>query len=706
MSEEDHSPELEDEGIAAAPSSGPGPGAVFLTTFGVALLLRLLYVWSMRSDIIFELPIMDAAVHDGWARGELRLFVEGVPYFRAPLYIWFLQLVQLVDPGYLAPRLAQALLSALTVGVVADLGRRLAGPRAGLVGGLLLALCWPAIYFSGELLIVTFFMALVVAALWLLFVGTERDRPGWVLAGALVLGLSSIARPTSLTLLPALAALPWVVWRHRPATRLSRLPRWRAAGVLVVLTLLPGLGLTVRNQVVGDDWVFIASQGGVNFYIGNNADSDGRTAVVPGTSGTWLGGYRDTIRMAEEAEGRPLRPSEVSAWFARQGLREWVEHPRELAGVYLTKLRYLLGAAERPNNKNIHFWRDRSWLLRQPLFTSWSVLFALGVVGIFLLPDRRRAFPLWAFLLLYALGLLPFFINERFRLPLTIGLAVFAGVPIAHAMAAIGLRRMRLALVALAPVLILFTLSQLDRLDFRDDRLEADAFSRYTVGNLHVRAGQNPQALRSYREALEIARRFRLRNFEEVERMLRQSMIEVLLDEGRLSEAQQHLRMLESKGASTPAMTLLRAEFHLRRHEIDAARPRFQQILEVFPEEPRAVLGLAWCNIHDGAHHAALRGFRRHQELVGQTAQNVAGVGVAELLGNENVALARRLLERAIEMDPGTAPAHQFLGEIHRREGDVSRMLYHLRQALRLDPHNTTVQRFLDRVQEPSRPPE
>ena len=96
-------------------------------------------------------------------------------------------------------------------------------------------------------------------------------------------------------------------FRHRPAERLA--VRAGDRGVAAVDTAANGLAepavggggdggvllvvvlpITIRNCAVGGDAVLIASQGGVNFYIGNNPDSDGRTAIVPGTPGDWWGG--------------------------------------------------------------------------------------------------------------------------------------------------------------------------------------------------------------------------------------------------------------------------------------------------------------------------------------------------------------------------------------------------------------------------------
>ena len=76
--------------------------------------------------------------------------------------------------------------------------------------------------------------------------------------------------------------------------------------------------MTVRNYVVSRQFVPIAWQAGTDFVIGNNPQSDGVTAIVPGTRSSWWGGFDDVKRLAEAAAGRPLKGAEIDRyWLAR-----------------------------------------------------------------------------------------------------------------------------------------------------------------------------------------------------------------------------------------------------------------------------------------------------------------------------------------------------------------------------------------------------
>ena len=95
--------------------------------------------------------------------------------------------------------------------------------------------------------------------------------------------------------------------------------RWRppiavAAGIAIAL-----VPVTVRNYVVSGDLSPVSSHGGLNFYIGNNAEADGTYHMVSGITPSIAGQQNDARRVAEEAVGRTLEDAEVSAYFYNLG---------------------------------------------------------------------------------------------------------------------------------------------------------------------------------------------------------------------------------------------------------------------------------------------------------------------------------------------------------------------------------------------------
>ncbi|MBU0638663.1 MAG: glycosyltransferase family 39 protein [Planctomycetes bacterium] len=419
-------PEIPDSFIAspAVPAWDRVDTLILLGVFALALLVRLIYVLQLRASPLFDWPIMDAAYHDEWAQAiaEGRPFVTG-PYFRAPLYPWLLGAVySLFGRGFLLPRLLQICLGAASCSLLYLLGRSTFGRTTGLLAAVAAATYWVFCYFEAELLIVPLIVFLDLLLLCLvMWAGHRTGLPRWLLAGV-VLGLSAIARPNVLIFAPVVLVWLFLRWR-RSAT-------WSALG-FVCGCLIPVLPITARNYFVGHDRVLISSQGGVNFFIGNNPHSDGVTAVVPGTPADWWGGYFESIRLAERACGRPLKPSEVSQFYFKQGLRFWVEQPGAAVALLLHKLKLFWTPRELGNNKDPQFFADKYTPIVRFLPLGFGLIAPLGLAGM-LLHWRQgvRLLPLWGFVLVYMAGVVAFFVNSRFRVPVIPVLLLYSAVAV------------------------------------------------------------------------------------------------------------------------------------------------------------------------------------------------------------------------------------------------------------------------------------
>lgn len=415
------------------PSRWRGPLVVFVA----ALALRLIYLLEFSRSVFFQSPILDAAWHDQWARriaaGHL---LDGAPYFRAPLYPWFLALVyRLFGTGPWAIRLLQELLGAAAAAGLALLVARRLGRTPGLVAGLILAAYGPFIFFSGELLIegALFLPLLAVVTALLLRAEASLDAEEAPLfpwfTGGLALGVAALARPNALALVPAALILPWV----RGAGEQARDRFRRIALPLVVGVVLPILPVTLINFIASGDLVGIASQGGINFYAGNNAAADGRSVVVPelGNDVSWEEFVPRTTRVAEDAERKTLKPSQVSAWWSGRAWHWIRSRPGDAAALLGRKALVLVSGFEAPNNRDLYVARRESLLLGLtvgrlgPLLYPWGLLLPLAVLGVAgaSSEERRRLLPFLGLAAAYGLSLLPFFICDRFRLPLIFWLA-------------------------------------------------------------------------------------------------------------------------------------------------------------------------------------------------------------------------------------------------------------------------------------------
>ena len=123
---------------ASLPASWRLPRRWLVSLFALALVVRLAHVLALTQSPYFANPVVDAAEYDtiGWSLAHRRGHPDRV-FWHPPGYPCFLGSVWwLFGDSYLAPRLIQALLGALSVVLVAWIGSRPFGPHVGLAGGL------------------------------------------------------------------------------------------------------------------------------------------------------------------------------------------------------------------------------------------------------------------------------------------------------------------------------------------------------------------------------------------------------------------------------------------------------------------------------------------------------------------------------------------------------------------------------------------
>lgn len=397
---------------------------VFLLVLSGGLLVRLAYVLqSARADPMFFDPTMDALFHHQWAQAIIRGgWLAEMPFFRAPLYPYFLALVYKVfGVNLLVPRLVQALIGSASCGMVYLLGLELFDRRAALAAGVAATVYPLLVYFDGELLIPTLLIFMLLVGMLLLYKCERRDRY-WFAPGALW-GLASITQPNVLAFVGLTPIWFWLTYRRG---------MWRRVvpfGLALIAVILP---VAVRNLVVSGEFIPIAWQAGTNFVIGNNPDSDGMTAVVPGTRKDWWGGFYDVRRIAEEAAGRRLRYSEVDRFWLGQGLRFWKESPGKALLLLLRKCYLFFAGHEIPNNRDTYFFSRFTFLkfllFRLPMLQfPFGLLVPLAGVGmLFARKQWRRHLPVYLFIAGYSVSYIVFFVTDRYRLPLVPPLLLFA----------------------------------------------------------------------------------------------------------------------------------------------------------------------------------------------------------------------------------------------------------------------------------------
>lgn len=407
-----------------------------LILVGLALLLRVIYLVQLSDSLVYGKYILDSLVID---RHAVEIaggnFWGDTAFFRAPLYSYLIGILYAIFGQTPTPYLVvQLLLGLATVVSTYFCARYLFDRKVALISGVIIA-CWPTlIYFGGELMITTLAVFWAPLLLLSLQVAVDRNQPRLYVVAGVILGLAAITRPT---FLPLLALVPL---HHLIKLKHDRLKLAVRHAILIVLGLLiPVLPVTIRNLAVAGDPALISTQGGVNFFLGNQRDADGISVSMPALGPIMQGGkYQDnvwtsSVQIAEHESGRELSQSEVSSYWFGRGLDEIAAAPIRAVGLFFKKNYFFWHGQEIFNNKSPYYAGSYSWLLDILLWKAGlnfpsGLLFPLLLVGVYLgFKNRKRVSLLTLLLLIFSLTVSLFFVCSRFRQPL---------VPLAAIMAA------------------------------------------------------------------------------------------------------------------------------------------------------------------------------------------------------------------------------------------------------------------------------
>lgn len=457
----------------------------------VALAARVWVLLDVLDAPFWNVPIVDELAY--LLRAREILAASPPPYgahFAAPGYAWILSLVLRVGAEPIVLKYLQLALGVLNAGLVYRLSTRIFSVRVGIIAGLAWALYPSALFHELLLLKPTLAVFWSLLALNLLVGGRSSESPSpWAVLGAgLALGLGALLRGEMLVVTWVLAlSMLWRTWRQG-TWRMGM----RSAAILVVAQLLIVAIPTVQNATRGGGFVVLAYGGGVNFYIGNHAGADGSYLPLIRDRSDARVEERDAVELARVRSGQELNAAGVSRWWAGQGLAWWRADPMAALALSMRKLLLLWGPTEISDVLSREIAGRWVLLLRNPLLSA-RLLLPLSLIGLVLSWRRGQAWTLRAYLLATQLALLPFFLFERFRLPMLAVAAVpLAAYALVEAWDALRSRNGSALLRGALVLVVLGIVLALPRLD-RDETV-----LRVNVGSLYLSAGRYTEALQEF----------------------------------------------------------------------------------------------------------------------------------------------------------------------------------------------------------------
>jgi tetratricopeptide (TPR) repeat protein len=657
---------------------------LFLIVILVALAVRIAYLVDISDSPYFENPVLDSFWYDDKAKSVIdgdMLARNGS--FRVPLYIYFITgCYSLFGESLLPPMIIQAILGAVTCGLIFVIARRVFGTPAGVIAGLGFAFYRMAIYSDGEILPTTLFLLFIVGSVHFLLNALESERLRDAIVTGLFLGLAFLTRPDIVPLAILLVAAGLLVLGFRRGTRITL----AFFGILLFFMVLLG----IRNYAAFGEFFVLSPQGAVNLYIGNAGYSDGKTPLAPSTRLPYdiMADPADDSMIlacrqaARESVGRDLSDRELSDYYIRRTIAEIKSDFPRWIGLMLRKTYYFLNSYEHSDIKLIpRFIGRHSTVLKLPLI-GYAPVIGLGTLGFCLsfLRRNRLAWIIAAGVVAYTLNTILFFLVWRYRLPVVPFLIVFAGYAVSEIYQAARARSFRSMALMVIPVAALILVSSSRLLDIEQEK----GASTYVMNeaSLFARLGRLDEAIEAFKESIEIDP-YNAKAYYQLGR--------VYADRGQVEESK---KMVDEAVRLNPNYRPF-ADFtlgvaYVNRGDSEIAAKHFQKALDADPEFGLAAYNLGQCLAELDRYDEAEKAFTRAQYLCRDDTEALSGLAQG-LVRIHRYEKGIRLAEEVLRTDPDNVRAMFTIGVALESQGKTDEALIHFQRALRYMPSSQEI---------------
>ncbi|HEX8076261.1 MAG TPA: hypothetical protein VF511_00490, partial [Chthoniobacterales bacterium] len=305
--------------------------------FAGAFVLRLICLTRLTASASLLPNGGDIAFYHEWAQRILAgEWSDGRAFYGLPLYAYWLAAVYaLTGVNAFVPGLLQCAFDAGTALLLYKITAHIlrehetAGARTT---GAIAAAVW-VFYVPAETFAIVRMPATIAVFVWWFVVWqvvkrTEPPPLRTLFVLGLLIGIVAMGVATILFVVPLLVAA--LIWRWRAKMT-------RAAVVLLVGVVLGAAPCWLHNIFIAHDPVFLSAHSGINFWIGNNPDATGYPHFGEVRAGQ-AEMLQDSIAIAERAAGRPLKRSEVAAYWSGRARAFIAAHPGQWLSLLGRKL--------------------------------------------------------------------------------------------------------------------------------------------------------------------------------------------------------------------------------------------------------------------------------------------------------------------------------------------------------------------------------
>jgi Flp pilus assembly protein TadD len=423
--------------------------------------------------------------------------LSGGPFFRAPLYPYFLAIIYTVfGTNFVLVFLIQHIIGVAAIFLAYFVARELFPPLVAYGAAFLMAINGVLIFFEGQLLLDFLTVDFCLLIVYFLILARKKNSDWHYLGAGIFVGLFAITRPNILGVIPL-----FIIWmfldKQSIRIALRKCPFLLAGAALIIMPV------TARNLFIGHDQVLIASQGGINFYIGNNEKADGYTALLPGKGHTWQ--YSDAeFEAATDMDFKPgtLKPSQVSDYYYQKSFRFIFDSPDQFIKLMVKKVYLFWNYFEISNNNSLYFITGYIGLKFIPLFL-FAIIGPLGFVGAIICFKKDKKYWLLPLTIFgYMFTVVAYFVTDRFRLPVVPLLSITAPYAVYEIVLAVRHNKLLWPLILAGSILFagIFSWS-----DFYHHHDTSNALAYYSLGNVYLKKGDYKSAQTEFLEATRLA---------------------------------------------------------------------------------------------------------------------------------------------------------------------------------------------------------
>jgi tetratricopeptide (TPR) repeat protein len=343
---------------------------------------------------------------------------------------------------------------------------------------------------------------------------------------------------------------------------------------------------------------YLPFSGGINFYIGNNAD------------------YKKTINTRPGAQWDELTEMPFEYDMINEQAKERFFLEKTKAYIFSEPLSFLKGlcyktaqfvnSREMPRNMDIYVFRKWSGLLVAGVWKKggfgfpFGLLLPLAVVGV-VFHCRKVSVPIWLFMIFYPAAVILVFVTARYRVPIVPVMSVLAAGGGFDVLQMIREKRWKKPAAAAVIIFMVILLGSIPG-PFYEEQINYEPELYYVLGGSLRKRGKIEDAMQAYSKAINLKTDYSEAHY---------NLAIALSKQGKTEEAIGHYeKAIEARPDDARAYNNLGLALQSL-GRVDEAISRYHQALRLKPDHALAYNNLGLAHISNGNYDAAIDSFEQ-----------------------------------------------------------------------------------------------